>query len=132
MPAGKAQLHLAHKEGRLLGGTLFLIGRGIVDYFSTAFNTESMKLYPGTLILHDAFHKFIELGIKRFNWQSSSSKDSGVYDFKARWGAQESENVVMTKVLGDSKVFTQRPLDEIRAAYGLHFVLPYDLWKQKE
>jgi hypothetical protein len=132
VPAGKAQLHLAYKQGRLLGGTLFLIGRGIVDYFSTAFNAESMKLYPGTLILHDAFHKFIELGIKRFNWQSSPSRDSGVYDFKARWGAQESENVVMTKVLGDSKVFTQRPLSEVRDAYGLHFVLPYGLWKSKQ
>jgi len=131
VPAGKAQLHLAYQGGQLLGGTLFLIGRGIVDYFSTAFHTESMKLYPGTFILNKALHQFIELGIKRFNWQSSPSRDSGVYKFKERWGAQEGQYLILTKVLGDATVFTGRPLAEVRDAYGLHFVLPYSLWKNE-
>jgi hypothetical protein len=126
----KAQLDLAYKDEELLGGTLFLIGRGIADYFSTAFKTESMNLYPGTLILHDALYRFIELGVKRFNWQSSPRRDGGVYKFKQRWGALEGEYLILTKVLGDAKVFTSRALSEIREAYGLHFVLPYDLWER--
>ena len=128
-PVGKAELHLACQDGQLLGGTLFLIGSGIVDYFSTAFRTDSMKLYPGTLILHRAFNRFIDLGIRRFNWQSSPSRNSGVYAYKKRWGALEGEHLILTKILGDPKVFLQRPLHEVRDAYGGHFVLPYQLWE---
>jgi hypothetical protein len=131
-PIDKAQLDLAYNDGELLGGTLFLVGRGIVDYFSTAFKTESMNLYPGTLILHDALYRFIELGIKRFNWQSSPGRDSGVYNFKKRWGSLEGEYLILTKVLGDAKVFTSKTLSEVRDAYGAHFVLPYSLWESKQ
>lgn len=130
-PVGKTELHLARQGGQLLGGTLFLIGRGIVDYFSTAFSTESMNLYPGTLILHNAFTRFMKLGIKRFNWQSSPSRDSGVYNYKKRWGALEGQHLILTRILGDPAVFTTRPLSEVRDAYGAHFVLPYDLWKSR-
>lgn len=128
---GKAELYLAYQYEQLLGGTLFLLGYGIVDYFSTAFKTESMKLYPGTLILYHAFNRFIDLGYKMFNWQSSPSRDSGVYKYKRRWGALEGTHLILTRVLGDAKVFTQRPLFEIRDTYNGHFVLPFDLWKEK-
>jgi hypothetical protein len=130
-PAGKARLDLCYKDQELLGGTLFLFGRGIVDYFSTAFKTESMNLYPGTLILYHTLQELHEREIKRFNWQSSPGRDSGVYNFKKRWGALEGEYLILTKVLGDAKVFTSRPLSEVGAAYGLHFVLPYNLWENK-
>ena len=129
-PVGKAELYLAYKNMQLLGGTLFLLGVGIVDYFSTAFKKESMKLYPGTLILNHAFNRFIDLGIRRFNWQSSPSRNSGVYAYKKRWGALEGEHLVLTKILGDPNVFLERPLNEVRDAYCGHFVLPYHLWEQ--
>lgn len=128
-PCGKAILDLAYIEGELLGGTLFLEGTGAVDYFSTAFKTESMKLYPGTRILDRAIASFMSQGMRRFNWQSSPSREGGVYQFKKRWGALEGEHYILTKVLGDERVFTSRPLAEVRRAYALHFVLPYDLWK---
>jgi hypothetical protein len=67
-------------------------------------------------------------GVERFNWQSSPSRESGVYIFKKRWGAIEGQHVILTKVFTDAEVFTSRPLEQIRAAYGHHFVLPYALW----
>ena len=128
-PCGRARIDLAYLEDELLGGTLFLEGVGVVDYFSSAFRTESMRLHPAILLLCRAFDDFIARGIRRFNWQSSPSHDGGVYEFKRRWGALEGKHYILTKVLGDERVFISRPLEEVRKAYALHFVLPYDLWK---
>jgi len=127
-PCEKARLDLAYVGDELLGGTLFLEGTGVVDYFSSAFTAQGMRLHAGTLILHRAFTDFITRGIRRFNWQSSPNRDGGVYQFKQRWGASEGAHCILTAVLGDEKVLTSRPLAEIREAYPLHFVLPYDLW----
>ena len=129
-PCGKARLDLAYVGEELLGGTLFLEGRGVVDYFSTAFRTESMKLYPGTLILSRAIADLIARGITRFNWQSSPGRSGGVYQFKRRWGALDGQYAILTRVLGDERDLTGRPLAEIRQGYALHYVLPYHLWGQ--
>jgi len=130
-PAGKAELHLAYKDEQFLGGDLFVIGRGIVDCFSNVFSDEGMELHAGFLTIHKALNRFVESKLKRFNWQSGPARGDGVYEFKRRWGAVEGEYSILTKVLGDTTVFTSRPLAEVRNAYGLHFVLPYSLWENK-
>lgn len=129
IPIGKAQLCLAYKDEQLLGGDLFVIGRGIVDVFSHVFTSEGIKLHASILTIRKAIDMFVEAKLERFNWQSSPSRKSGVYAFKKNWGASEGEYIILTKVLRDAKVFTSKPLSEVRAAYGLHFVLPYDLWE---
>jgi CelD/BcsL family acetyltransferase involved in cellulose biosynthesis len=128
-PTDHAMLRLAKLNGRLLGGTLFLLGRGIVDYFISVFTSASTKFYPGTLLLHRALERFMDEGVERFNWQSSPSRDSGVYAYKKRWGAVEATYPILTRVLGDIKPLLERPLSEIRQVYNGHFVLPYELWE---
>jgi len=128
---GRAPLNLAYKGEQLLGGVMFVIGRGIVDAFSAGFNSEGMDLHAGVLTYNKAFNTFLEAGTQRFNWQSSPSRDSGVYKFKKRWGALEGQYLILTKVLGNAEVFTSKTLSEVRDAYGAHFVLPYSLWEKK-
>jgi len=127
-PLKKAELFLAYQQAELLGGGLFVRGRGIVDYFSCAYNDVGMELNANVPVVDAAVKYYMELGIKRLNWQSSPSRESGVYAFKKRWGAVEGEYMIMTKVLADPQVLTRRPLAEIRDAYSHHFVLPYILW----
>jgi len=128
MPAGMARLLLAYRGTQLLGGGFFVRGRGIVDYFSCAYNDEGMQLNASLLVVDAALKYYMGLGIKRLNWQSSPSRESGVYAFKRRWGAVEGEYMILTKVLADPEVLIRRPLAEIRDAYSHHFVLPYVLW----
>jgi hypothetical protein len=127
-PLGKAELFLAYQSSELLGGGLFVRGRGIVDYFSCAYNEAGMELNANVPVVDVAVKYYMGLGIKRLNWQSSPSRESGVYAFKKRWGAVEGEYVILTKVLADPEVLICRPLAEIRDAYCHHFVLPYVLW----
>ena len=133
-PTGHAELQLAYRdpdgeEGPtgLLGGTFFLLGRGIVDYFLSAFRSASRNLYPGTLLLDRMFTQLIERGYSHFNWQSSPDR-GGVYTYKKRWGASEGQHAILTRVLRDVSPLLAAPLAAVRAGYGLHFVLPYSLW----
>jgi hypothetical protein len=128
VPMRKAELFLAYQQAQVLGGGFFVRGRGIVDYFSCAYNDEGMELNANLPVVDVAVKYYMDLGIKRLNWQSSPSRESGVYAFKKRWGAVEGEYVILTKVLSDPEVLTRRPLAEIRDAYCHHFVLPYVLW----
>jgi hypothetical protein len=129
---GKAQLFLAWQDTQLLGGGLFVEGRGIVDYFSCAYNDQGMELYANMQVVDTAIKYYRAKGIKRLNWQSSPSRESGVYTFKKRWGAVEGQYMILTKILGDPRVFTGKPLAEVREAYGHHFVLPHPLWDGHE
>ncbi|MAG93334.1 MAG: hypothetical protein CMJ48_06245 [Planctomycetaceae bacterium] len=140
-PTGHAELQLAycddvHRDEKnaptgLLGGTLFLLGRGIVDYFASAFRSNSRSLYPGTLLLDRMFTQLIERGYSHFNWQSSPDR-GGVFAYKKRWGAREGQHVILTRVVGDVTPLLAEPLTAVRAGYGLHFVLPYSLWSTEE
>jgi hypothetical protein len=128
---GKAQLFLAYRQTQLLGGGFFVEGRGIVDYFSCAFTDEGMRLCANFQVVDTALKYYMGRVIHRFNWQSSPSRESGVYAFKKRWGAVEGEYAILTRAFANPDVFTSRPLEEIRAAYGHHFVLPHALWSDQ-
>lgn len=127
-PTGKAQLLLAYRKDQLLGGGFFVEGRGIVDYFSSAFCDEGMRLCANFQVVDVALRHYMSRGVTRFNWQSSPCRDGGVYTFKKRWGAVEGQYVVLTRAFASPEVFTSVPLGQIREAYGHHFVLPYALW----
>lgn len=124
---GKVLLVGAYLEDELIGGTLFLLGRGIVDYFASAYKTSYMHLYPNTFVLDAMFHEFMAQGYRLFNWQSSPGK-GGVFAYKQRWGALENEHYYLTKVTGKIENLTRVPLEDIRAAYRGFFVAPFHLW----
>lgn len=129
--ADKAQLFLAYRQTQMLGGGFFVEGRGIVDYFSCAFSDEGMHLFANFQVVDTAMKYYMGRSVRRFNWQSSPSRDSGVYAFKKRWGAVEGQYAVLTRTFAHPEAFISRPLEEVRAAYGPHFVLPYALWSDQ-
>ena len=125
----KAKLVTAFKNEKLIGGVLFLLGKNIVDYFSSAFESEYNKYYPTTYLLNICFDFFIEHNFKYFNWQSSPDK-TGVFNYKARWGALEDQHFYFTSVTGDLSNILSTPLEIIREVFEGFYILPFDLWNK--
>lgn len=117
--AGKHELWLAEMDGRIVGGTLFLVDDRTVDYFATAYLSEVRNRYPNDFVLNEAFAHFAG---RMLNWESSP-RSGGVRDFKARWGGQPSRHFYYSLVLDDS-ILTRTP-EEILAAFPLRFVVPF-------
>ena len=74
----------------------------------------------------DALDWAREAGYRYFNWQSSSSRTSGVYQFKQKWGSLEGQHHYLTRITGDITTLRQVPLDAIRAGYPWHYVMPFE------
>jgi len=118
---------LIDRNGRLLGGIVFLVSSDTVTYFSSAFDSGVRRLFPTTFLLNHAFDAFRERGIERFNWHSSPSQ-GGVHAYKQRWGAREHRHFYLSTLLKrDSAIFSIAPRD-VRRLFPFRFVLPFDAW----
>jgi hypothetical protein len=124
---GRVEFWSARKGERLLGGSLFLIGDGVVDYFSSAYATdpEARALAPNTLQLSAAFGAFAARGLRWFNWQSSPGR-GGVYQYKAGWGAAERAQPYVCWIAPDAHALRALTPAEVVRGYPARFVIPFD------
>jgi hypothetical protein len=125
--SGRVEFWTARQGDRLLGGSLFLVGDRVVDYFSSAFGTDpaTRAIAPTNLLLSSAFHAFAARGLQWFNWQSSPGR-GGVYRFKAGWGAEERPQPYVCWIAQDAtELLALTPADVLRE-YPARFVIPFD------
>jgi len=115
-------------ESEVLGGVICEIGKNIVDYTTSAFSTESRKLYPTTYLLNEYLYKAIEQKIRYFNWQGSGVY-KGILEYKKRWGAGDYEQFYFAKNLVPISEITATPLSKVQHELVRCYVLPYSLWE---
>ena len=130
IPHGIAEFWSVFDEDVLVGGTMFLNSGNIVDYFSPVFRSDYRHLSPNTYLLNEAFTDFQRRGARYFNWQSSPGR-SGVYDYKARWGAYESRHFYLSVLLRSECRLLRVPVTQVREDYPLRFVLPHSAWQNR-
>jgi hypothetical protein len=124
---GRVEFWSARTRDRLLGGSLFLVGDGVVDYFSSAYATdpEARALAPNNLLLSAAFDAFAARGLRWFNWQSSPGR-GGVYRYKAGWGAAERPQRYLCWIAPDARALLALTPAEVVRGYPARFVIPFD------
>jgi hypothetical protein len=130
--AGVVEFWAAWHAGRLLGGTLFLLGAEVVDYFSSAYlmDDETRGLTPNNLLLSTAFTDLARRGKRWFNWQSSPGRD-GVYRYKEGWGAEERPQLYLGRLGEDADRIRAAMPAALAADYPARFVLPFS-WLRRE
>ncbi len=127
VPAGLVEFWGVLDGEELIGGVMFLVSKDVAHYFSSAFLDSHRHLFPTTYLLDEAFKQFIARGVRRFNWQSSPGR-GGVYDYKARWGAQEGRHLYMSALLKPQSKLFDAEVSEIKQAYPSWFILPFSAW----
>lgn len=127
VPAGVVEVWGVFDGPVLVGGNLFLVSSGSVDYFSSAFLSAYRSLFPNTFLLDEALRDFAGRGLRCFNWQSSPER-GGVYQYKKRWGAYESRHYYLSALLKPGTRLLKAEIAEVRQAYPFRFVLPFSLW----
>ena len=111
----------------VIGGMFFEKGKGIVDYTTSAFLTVYHKFYPTTFVLDEYFSDNIDV-FRYFNWQGSGN-NSGVFNYKRRWGAVCYDQFYYAKNLVPVENITSIPLDRVKSDLFRCFILPYSLWE---
>jgi len=116
----------AEYNGQLISGILLIFFNKIVDYFISSNDVNYKSFQANSLLIDYAINWAKKNGFKYWNWQSSPSRESGVYRFKAQWGSLDGEHYYLTKVLGDLTALKKCSVEQIKREYEWYYVIPYN------
>jgi hypothetical protein len=86
--SGAVRLLLAEAEGRVVGGLLlFCFGPSWVNKF-TACRPDAAALRAPAALYGEALERAVAEGVRRFSMGSSAPHQTGLVEFKERWGAE--------------------------------------------
>ncbi len=117
-------LYLAEIDNRMVAAVLLFYFNQTVEYFTPALDPEFRNCQPLSLALIEAMKNAISKGFKYWNWGGTWDDQTGVYDFKKRWGAQDHPYIYYTQVLETSILEFTR--SEILQEFPNFFAVPFD------
>jgi hypothetical protein len=92
--SGAVRLLLAHAGQRCVGGLLFFCwSRNLISKFAACL-PEAVPLRAYVALYWRAIQLGLELGYRRLNWGTSSRNQTGLIEFKERWGAHSGPAVL--------------------------------------
>lgn len=130
VPAGKARLLLVKKGDAIASGCIYLVHRHVLDVLRITVSSEFLAESPNFLNTRESLLWAHDRGVRIYNWQSSPSRDSGVYRYKAQWGARELPYYFVTKLYCEASRIRSIGLDVLKRDYALHFVVPYSAFEE--
>jgi FemAB-related protein (PEP-CTERM system-associated) len=94
--SGAVRLLLAYGEERCLGGLLFFCwGKNLVSKFAASL-PEAVPLRAYAALYWRAIQFGLESGFRKLSWGTSSRDQTGLIEFKERWGASSRPAVLYT------------------------------------
>lgn len=118
--------YFAHREGRMIGGLIYLLSPSTASYWIPASLDSERSLQPGTALLDHGIREAQALGLRVWNWESSPSRDSGVYAFKKKWGSSEAAYRIYVMPFVDRERLRDLGQAEIETHYPFYFVYPFN------
>jgi CelD/BcsL family acetyltransferase involved in cellulose biosynthesis len=86
---GLGFLTLAYDGGTPVAGAVFLAANGTVTYKYGASDQRALRLRPNHLVFWDAIRWGCDNGYTSFDFGRTELENSGLREFKSRWGAKE-------------------------------------------
>lgn len=124
--AGLGTMCYVLQGGTVVAGCMFTGHGDVLDCFMLSGGPDASRTLATSVLVVAALDWARRAGYRWFNWQSSSSRTSGVYQFKQKWGSLEGRHHYLTRITGDIGALRHAPLDRVRAAYPWHYVMPYE------
>lgn len=118
--------YFAELDGEVIGGLIMIWSPSVASYYLPCAMNEYRTLQPNTLLINHALKEAIERGIKIWNWESSPSKDSGVYKFKKKWGTMDGGYKIYVKPFRERQFYTNLGQKNIMREFPYYFIYPFN------
>lgn len=118
--------YLAKIEDKLIGALLMIYSPQIASYYLPCSVHEYRSYQPTTLLINHAINECKERGIKIWNWESSPSKESGVFKFKKKWGSSEGHYKIYIKPYKNPEFYKGMGVNQIQELFPYYFVYPFN------
>ncbi|BBD62244.1 hypothetical protein NIES2109_50830 [Nostoc sp. HK-01] len=123
------RIYLAEKDGQIIAGLLIFFYNRTAEYYTPA-TLASHRIYqPMSLIIYEAMLEAAKRGCLYWNWGGTWLTQTGVYNFKSRWGTQDKKYFYYIKEYDNSNSLRQLTSKQILAEYSYFYVLPFNLLK---
>ena len=124
-PRGRWRLLLVRKNGDLVAGAHTVRHRRVMDSFQLGVDSTHRQQSPIFLAIERTLADAVSQGVEIFNWQSSPSRQSGVYGFKQQWGGLDRTYSFLSRLFCSVDHIRRMGLARLQQDYAWHFVVPY-------
>jgi len=122
-------LHIAEIENKTVACMLVFHAFETVEYYTPGTLSEFRNQQPSALLVFEVMKDMSSKGYKWWNWGGSSSRESGVYDFKKKWCAIEMPYYHMTKIFNET--IYKSTSEELLEQYPGFYVVPFNQLKNE-
>jgi Acetyltransferase (GNAT) domain len=120
-------IYFAFHQGKMIAGLLTIYSSQTLSYYIPCTISSARSLQPGVMLIYQAIKDAQARGIRYWNWESSPSREDGVYLFKEKWGSIEGSYRIYLKTFRPSNIFRDLGQNNIAKHFPYYFVYPFDL-----
>ncbi len=124
---GNTTTWLAMLDNKIVAGLIMIFAPGTASYYLPCSMHEYRSQQPSTLLINHAMLHARNRGIKYWNWESSPSKESGVYKFKKKWGSIDGSYKIFVNPLRKEEYFREQGIKGISERFPYYFVFPFNV-----
>lgn len=121
-----SDVYFAFQNDVMIAGLLVLRSPMTVSYYIPCTLASARGAQPGTLLIDRAITDARARGARYWNWESSPSRESGVYHFKKKWGSLEAAYRIYVQPFRSEMYFRELGRERIAELFPYYFVYPFD------
>ena len=114
---------VAYKDGAPIAALLLFYFNKTVEYFTPATIHDYRNDQPSALLIFEAMKDSVHRGFSNWNWGGTWNSQTGVYDFKKKWGAEDHEYKYFIKIV-DEKIMIHS-ITDLSVAFPNFYLYPY-------
>lgn len=122
----RVRVYFAFRQGEMIGGLMVLASPLTVSYYIPCVLADARTLQPLVLLIDRAVQDARQRGNRYWNWESSPSRESGVYRFKQKWGSVEGLYRIYIQALCPVERLQELGERRISEYFPFYFVYPFD------
>lgn len=118
------KLFIAELDGKSIAALLVFYFNNNIEYFTPCTLENFRKLQPSSLLIYQAMKEAIDNGYRFWNWGGTWETQTGVFDFKKKWGAIDEKYYYHTRLL-NKNILSCTP-KEIEQTFPHFYTIPYN------
>jgi len=121
------RIYTARKDGKIVSALLLFYFKNTVEYFTPATLEEYRSEQPLSALIYNAMLDAV-VGKKMhfWNWGGTWLNQTGVYQFKSRWGTEDYPYRYHIKMVATPDKLNQATKNDLLSSYANFYTIPFD------
>ena len=117
--------YIASVDDKIIAALIMIYAGSTASYYLPCSLHEYRAFQPSSFLINHAIKEAVSRSIKYWNFESSPSKDSGVYRFKKKWKSIDGNYKIYLKTYKEKEFFSSLGKEKISELFPYFFVYPF-------